>query len=162
MSASTKLEPALRAAFLAAVPAAVGNTAFENQAFDPKGKEKWYIFSFIPNRPEVATLGSAGSDAITGLVQIDLNIKEGRGRAAVDDLESLLRAAFPAGQRVIYDTVNILIKACGRNGNGRPVDGFYRYTFTIDWETRIKRTGVSLEILQAVQSDDVDLVTWEE
>lgn len=138
MSAS-KIEPILRAAFLAAIPAAVNNTAFENQAFKPAGKDSWYIFTYIPARPDVATLGSGGSDAISGLVQIDLNIKEGRGKEGVEAFENALRSAFTAGKRLVQDSVNVIIKSCGRNGPGRPVDGFYRFTVSIDWETRIKR-----------------------
>lgn len=138
MSAS-KIEPILRAAFLAAIPAAVDNTAFENQAFSPMGRDVWYIFSYLPSRPDVATLGSGGSDAISGLVQIDLNIKEGRGLEGVEAFENALRSAFTAGARFINDSVNVIIKSCGRNGPGRPVDGFYRFTVSIDWETRIKR-----------------------
>jgi hypothetical protein len=136
---TSKIEPILRAAFLAAIPAAVNNTAFQNQAFSKEGKAAWYIFSYIPNRPEVATLGSGGSDGITGLVQIDLNIKEGRGMEGIEAFETSLRSAFTAGARFVQDSVNVIIKSCGRNGNGRPVDGFFRFTVTIEWETRIKR-----------------------
>lgn len=133
------IEPLLRAAFLAAIPAAVNNTAFENQLFDPKGKNKWYIFSFLPNRPEVATLGSGGSDEISGLVQIDINIIAGQGKKGVDDDVDALRSAFTAGARLVNNPVNVIIKSCGRNGTGRKVDGFYRFTATIEWETRIPR-----------------------
>lgn len=136
---TSKIEPIMRAAFLATIPAAAGNTAFENQPFSYSGKGAWYIFSYIPNRPEVATLGNQGSDEITGLVQIDLNIKEGRGREGFEAFETALRSAFTAGARYVQDSVNVIIKSCGRNGNGRPVDGFYRLTVTIEFETRIKR-----------------------
>lgn len=138
MSAS-QIEPLLRAAFLAAIPAAAGKTAFENQAFSPVGLDVWYIFTFIPSSPDVATLGSGGSDAISGLVQIDLNIKEGRGLEGVGAFENALRSAFTAGARFVNDSLNVIIKACGRNGPGRPVEGFHRFTVSIDWETRIKR-----------------------
>lgn len=135
----SKIEPLLRAAFLTALPGAVNNTAFENQPFTPTGKEKWYIFSFIPNRPEVATLGSGGTDEITGLVQVDINIIAGQGKKGVDEDIDALRLVFTAGARFINFPVNVIIKNCGRNGTGRKVDGFHRFTVTIEWETRLNR-----------------------
>lgn len=135
----SKIEPLLRQAFLAAIPAAVGNTAFENQPFDPANRVKWYIFSFLPNRPEVATLGSGGTDAVTGIAQIDINIVAGQGKGTVEEDVDALRLAFTAGARLVNLPVNVIIKACGRNGTGRKVDGFYRFTVTIEWETRIPR-----------------------
>lgn len=135
----SKIEPLLRAAFLAAIPAAVDNTAFENQPFDPKGKAKWYIFSFLPNSPQVATLGSGGQDAFTGIVQIDINIPAGDGKKGVEEDIDALRLAFTAGARFVNTPVNVIIKSCGRNGTGRKVDTFYRFTVTISWETRITR-----------------------
>ena len=135
----SKIEPLLRAAFLAALPGAVNNTAFENQLFVSAGKEKWYIFSFLPNRPEVATLGSGGTDQISGLVQVDINIIAGKGKKGVDEDIDALRSVFTAGARFVNVPVNVICKSCGRNGTGRKVDGFYRFTVTIEWETRIPR-----------------------
>lgn len=135
----SRIEPLLRSAFLTALPGAVNNTAFENQPFDPTGKAKWYIFSFLPNRPEVATLGSGGTDEISGLVQVDINIIAGQGKKGVDADIDALRLAFTAGARLVNNPVNVIVKSCGRNGTGRKVDGFYRFTVTIEWETRIPR-----------------------
>lgn len=133
------IESALRAAFLAAIPAATGNTAFENQLFDPAGKAKWYIFSFLPNQPQVATLGSGGQDAFTGICQIDVNIPAGRGKEGVKEDLDALRSAFTAGARFPYGSASVIIKSCGRNGVGRLVNGFFRFTVSIGWETRISR-----------------------
>lgn len=133
------IETALRKAFLAAVPAAVENTSFENVAFDPSTKDTWFMFSYIPNQPRVATLGDAGTDEITGIVQIDFNIKSGRGKEGFATVEAALRGAFTAGKRFVESGVVVRIMSCGRNGNGRVVDGFYRYAFTIGFESRIPR-----------------------
>lgn len=158
--AQSVIEPTLRQAFLAALPGAANITAFENQAFEPAGKAKWYLFSYLPNRPEVATLGKAGSDAISGLVQVDINIIAGRGKEGVDaDIDSL-RSVFCSGARFVNGPVNIIVKSCGRVGTGRKVDGFYRFTVSIEWETRIKRVYVPIEIAQAVSGDDEDVVGW--
>jgi hypothetical protein len=141
------LERVLRGAFLAAIPAAAGVTAFENQPFEPKGWAKWFGFHFLPNVPEVATLGLDGEDEITGLVQIDININAGRGKEGIEDDLFALRSVFAAGTRIKRDFLNVRIKNCGRIGAGNLVDGFYRYSVSISFEARFPRNVV-------------DLVTW--
>jgi len=147
-----KIEEALRTAFLAALPAAVNNTAFENQLFNPEGRAKWFVFNCLPNVPEVATLGSAGQDSFDGIAQIDINIGLGQGKQGIEADVEALRKAFRAGNRLIRDNVSVTIKSCGRNGSGRKADAFYRYTLTISWESRITRgyvldlTGTSFDV----------------
>lgn len=154
------IEPTLRQAFFAALPGAEDITAFENQAFKPSGKNKWYIFSYMPNQPEVATLGKAGSDSVTGLVQVDINIPNGRGKEGIDpDIDSL-RSVFASGARFVNGPVNIIVKSCGRSGVGRKVNSFYRVSVLIQWETRINREYVPIEIAQAVSGDNEDVIGW--
>lgn len=133
------IESALRKGFFEAIPGAVGNTSLENQAFTPSGKSKWYIFSFLPNTPNVATLGSGGQDAFDGICQIDINIPTGTGKDGVKEDLDALRLAFTAGARFPYSSASVIIKSCGRNGPGRKVDAFHRFTVSIGWETRINR-----------------------
>ena len=133
------IESALRDKFLTALPAAVDNTSFENQTFNSAGKAKWYKFTFIPNLPRVASLGSGGTDAHDGIAQIDINVPLNTGKTGVPaDLE-ILRSAFTPGTRATYDSVSVTIKACGRTGPGRVVDGCYRFSISISWECRLAR-----------------------
>jgi len=157
----SKIEPLLREAFLLAIPAAANLTKFENQTFDPKGKAKWYGFTYLPNAPEVATLGSGGQDRFSGLVQIDINIKEGAGKTAVESDVDLLRAVFKAGARLVNPpAVNVVIKSCGRSGPGFVVDGFYRYPVTVEWETRISRGTPPIGLIHAIDSEEEEVVSW--
>lgn len=133
------IEDAIREAFLRAIPGASGNTAFENVAFDPGARKKWYIFSFLPNSPSVATLGNHGTDAFDGIAQIDINIPAGAGKDTIEEDIRALRTVFTAGARLLKMPVNVIVKSCGRNGPGRKVDGWHRFTVTIFWETRITR-----------------------
>jgi hypothetical protein len=139
MSDPAKIEKALRAAFFAAIPTAANLTALENQSFDPAGKAKWYIFSFVPNVPEVATLGEIGQDAFTGFAQVDINIPEGSGKGNVDADFQTLRLALKAGTRLDYEGVGVTITSAGKSGSGRKVNGFHRTTFTILWQSRVSR-----------------------
>jgi hypothetical protein len=144
------IERTLRNGFKEALSDWQGNTAFENEAFNPKNKEKWYLFTFIPNSPEVATLGRNGTDMFSGIVQVDINIKPGTGLKGLEDAVDALRAVFGAGVRLINGNVNIIVTSCGRDGSGRLVNGFYRYTVTIGWECRLPR----------IVKPDPDFVLW--
>jgi hypothetical protein len=156
----SNIEKGLRTAFKAALPDSEGKTAFENQPFEPEGKSKWYIFSYIPNMPEVATLGKVGQDSVDGICQIDINIPAGRGKEGVDADVDMLRAVFTAGARILCGSTNIVIKSCGRSGIGRKVNGFFRFTVTIAWETRLTRSLVPIEVIHAIGSEEDDVVSW--
>ena len=137
-----KIEQLLRKTFLAAIPTASGNTAFENQAFNPKGKAKWYKFTMFPAKPVVATLGSIGEDKFTGLAQIDINTQTGRGREGNAEDVSALRGAFMAGTHLIDLPVNVVIRSCGVTGIGREVNGYFRVSLAVNYEARISRNIV--------------------
>lgn len=133
------IEQALREAFLAALPGVDGNTAFENVAFDPTGRAKWYAFHYLPGEPIVATLGAGGQDKFTGIVQIDINIPNGKGKGDSGDDIKLLRDYFTAGKRLLANTVSVCVVSAGRSGKGSQVGQNYRFSFTIYWESRVTR-----------------------
>lgn len=89
MSNPADIEKALRTAFIAALPASVGKTAFENQPFDPKGQRKWFAFHFLPNKPDVASLGLGGQDEHSGIAQIDIHIPKGTGKGTLTPISRL-------------------------------------------------------------------------
>src|SRR5690606_6175057 len=113
------------------IPASVGNTVFENQPFDPAGKAKIYKFFYMPSAPEVATLGSAGQDRFTGLIQIDICIPVGAGKTGIAADVDALRAKFFAGSRLIDGALNVIVKACGLSSAGYRDEPFHCYPSTI-------------------------------
>ncbi len=138
MSNENDIESALRTAFLAAIPGAVGKTEFENVAFDPKGLTRWYSFYYIPNEPSVATVGQGGQDAYSGLVRVHIHIPTGSGKKDIETEGAALRSHFTPGQRLHYDSANVIIKGCGRIPGG-PEDNCYTFKFSIRWESRLTR-----------------------
>lgn len=138
MSDPADIEKALRTAFIAALPASAGKTAFENQTFDPKGKPKWFAFHFLPNKPDVATLGLGGQDACTGIAQIDIHVPLGTGKEAVDADFLALRSAFTPSVLLRYGSAAVTIKSGGQIPGG-PETESYKYIFSISWETRLSR-----------------------
>lgn len=133
------IETALRNGYLAAVTDAETLTAFENVSFDSKDKDIWYQFHYLPNRPEVATLGSGGQDIVTGIVQIDVNIKLGSGKTGLKTVETALRSAFTAGARFTYASASVTINSCGRTGGGMKIRNHLRFPISISFESRISR-----------------------
>lgn len=112
-------------------------TAYENMTFDrPDGA--WAQVFFLPNQPVVETLGSAGSDFLDGLLQVDLNYPTGQGDSAARAAYESIRDAFPAGSRLSYNGQEVVIRNCGRS-SGRVVDGCFRINITIVWYALIPR-----------------------
>lgn len=138
MSNPADIEKALRTAFIAALPASVGKTAFENQPFDPKGQRKWFAFHFLPNKPDVASLGLGGQDEHSGIAQIDIHIPKGTGKGDVDADFTALRSAFTPSQILSYGSAAVTIRSGGQIPGG-PDEASYRYAFSISWETRLSR-----------------------
>ena len=139
MSNENDIESALRQAFLAAIPDAAAKTAFENQPLDPAGLEKWYAFHYMPNRPDVATLGTGGADAFTGVVQIDVNVPKGTGKGEIDADLAALRSAFTPGKRLVYESANVIVYGCGRVP-GSSHENHYRFSISVSWECRLSRS----------------------
>jgi hypothetical protein len=133
------IESALRAGFFEALPQAVNNTALENVPFDPAGKELYFAFHYLPAEASVATLGAGGTDLISGIVQIDINIKNGEGKGSSEQLIKTLRDYFTAGKRLLYNTVSVIVMSSGRAGRGNSVGSHYRFSFQINFESRIQR-----------------------
>lgn len=135
---ATDIEEALRQTFLAAVPDAVGKCAFENQPFDPKGKSPWFEFHYMPNKPDVATLGLGGQDEHTGIAQIDIHVAKGSGRGAFKAYLEALRSAFTPSIPLVYNGGAVTIRSCGQVPGGTG-ESSYRFSVSITWEARTSR-----------------------
>lgn len=146
-----------QAALIAAAIQQLGGipTEFENVEFTKPTNAKWAQMFFIPNTPEVETLGPTGEDLATGLLQVNVNYPMDTGTlAATADFEAF-RAGFPAGRHITiaadalqigpladaaFDDADqvVTIINCGRS-QGRLVDNWYRVSFTVGWQALIPR-----------------------
>lgn len=113
-------------------------TAYENRDFDPINTGPWAAVYVIPNQPEVATLGSIGTDQHEGILQIDLNYPAGAGDGDVLTKADEIGAVFKAGTYVDHDGQQVYIVGCGRS-QGRRELGMYRISLTIEWYARTAR-----------------------
>jgi hypothetical protein len=107
-------------------------TAHENIDYDPTPGTAWAEVFIIPNQPTVGTLGAAGEDNHTGLMQIDLNYPPDSGSKAAIDKADEIRALFKAGSRFSYSGQLITVLSCGRS-RGVKAGGWFRVSMTINW-----------------------------
>lgn len=112
--------------------------AWENASFSPPADAPWARFTFVPARPDAASLGTGGMDEVTGFVQIDLNYPQGTGESVVMGKYDSLRNTFKTGSRFSYGGDTVIVRSCGRSP-GREVDGVYRVSVTIYFYSQIQR-----------------------
>jgi hypothetical protein len=134
----SKVRSALVKAFTDGAFIATEKVAFENMAFETPASGAWASFHFIPNTPEVATLGAGGRDECRGFVQVDLNFPTGSGDKAAGDMADTIKNVFKAGARFAYSGQEVIIRSVGRS-QGRVVNNFYRVSITINFYAQLIR-----------------------
>jgi hypothetical protein len=119
-------------------------TIYENEAFNSVTKPKpsistaWASVLIVPNQPSVESVGDGGMDGHTGFMQIDLNYPANAGAGSVVTKADNVAQYFKAGTRLAYGGQQVQIQSCGRS-QGRPVDGWYRVSMTINWTAYVPR-----------------------
>lgn len=130
---------AIRAALVSRYEGAGLNlpTSYQGRKFNQPVGEPWARVGFVPNTPEVRTLGDAGEDEATGILQIDLfhPLESGIGGALA--MADTLRSVFKAGG-FEYSGQSVTIVSAGP-GFSREENGWTRTTITINWNARIQR-----------------------
>lgn len=135
-----KLRSALIAGFEAAnlgLPFGIENKPFDKP--DNAGRKPWAFVYYMPNEPNVATLGDDGEDSFTGLLQVDLNYPLNKGEGLALEKVGLLSSFFKAGKALTFEEVTAVVRSCGLSGQGREVDGWWRLTVRVAWYARISR-----------------------
>ena len=139
MSAFLSISQALVAQYRASGAFTDALTAYENAAFTkPAAAVPWAAVFIIPNQPAPESAGSGGMDGHTGIMQVDLNYPVNAGSGAIVAKADSVAQYFKAGTRLAYGGQQVQIQSCGRS-QGRPVDGFYRVSMTINWTAYVLR-----------------------
>lgn len=115
--------------------------AWEEDAFTPPDQGRWAAVFMLPAGSPPVTLGVAGQDEHTGLMQIDINTQRNAGTGEHREFFDAIAAAFPAGKRLTYQSQCVVITGCSR-GSTRPVGAFARTSISITWVARTTRTEV--------------------
>lgn len=136
----SKIESALLKAYKDAAFFTDEKTQFENMAFTHPNGEPWGAVYFMPSQPDVSTLGTAGTDRIDGVFQIDLNFPQNSGTKDARDKSDAVRNTFTAGRRFSYSGQEVVIASCGRS-QGRVVNGFYRIVMSVFFYAHVIRNN---------------------
>lgn len=112
---------------------------YENATYEPEADQAWFEFYYIPNAPVVVTMGDAGFDEHTGIVQINLNYPLNAGSGSALAMADQIRALFPAGSRHTFNTQTVKVRSCGVTGAGQLVNGYYQLILTITYTARTTR-----------------------
>jgi len=118
-----------------------GAINWENSSFDPSGATQWASVFFVPNVPDVLTLGTRGDDRMTGFLQIDLNVPQGTGSGAMRAWLNNSRQSFVAGKAFALDGYNVA------GAGTAAANGFY------------EKNGASTDSRQAFTLFDTDGTT---
>jgi len=111
-------------------------TSYENAAFvKPSITTPWASVFIVPNQPSVE---SFEADGHTGFMQVDVNYPANTGTGAAITKADSVAQYFKAGTRIAYGGQQVQIQSCGRS-QGRPVDGWYRVSLTINWTAYVPR-----------------------
>ena len=139
MSAFTQISQALINQYRASGAFSDALTAYENSAFTkPATSIAWASVFIVPNQPSVESVGEGGMDGHTGFFQVDLNYPLNAGSGAAIAKADSVAQYFKAGTRIAYGGQQVQIQSCGRS-QGRPVDGWYRVSLTINWTAYVQR-----------------------
>jgi hypothetical protein len=139
MSAFTNISLALIARYRSGAFFTDALTSYENVAFaKPAISAPWASVFVVPNQPTIESVGEGGVDGHTGFMQVDINYPSNGGSGAAITKADSVAQYFKAGTRVAYGGQQVQIQSCGRS-QGRPVDGWYRVSLTINWTAYVQR-----------------------
>lgn len=116
------------------------DTAYEGMQFKP-GENAWASVFMLPAGAGPATLGVGGEDEHTGIMQIDINVRQGFGTAQMLELSQQVLDVFVSGRRFTCDNQSVLIASASRNPI-RNIDGWLRGGVSVNWLARTTRPEV--------------------
>ena len=84
----------------------------ENSPQEPDKNNVWIGLTYLPDVPEVITLGDGGEDDLEGILQLDIYVPTGKGEKEALDITDKLRSylqrvgvLFIVGRRLLFATV---------------------------------------------------------
>jgi hypothetical protein len=111
----------------------------ENSPAKPDLTKTWIGVTYLPNVPDVVTLGNGGEDELTGIFQLDIFMPLGKGEKEALDISDKLRTYFTAGRRFVYMGQEVVIRNCGRS-QGFIANNQFRIPISVIWYSRLTRT----------------------
>jgi len=136
-----KINAALVTAYRAALPALSSATAYEGMGFTPTIGSKWGQVFNLRAAADVASLGVGGQDDHTGVFQIDVNVPENSGTAALLADADTLRAYFVVGRAFTYQSQSVRVRRADVSPIRR-VDGWLRVSVSVTYSAYTTRPEI--------------------
>lgn len=99
----------------------------------------WISLFTLPTDTTAATLGSAGENEHTGILQIDINVPLNTGEKELFEKVEILRGAFDVGRHLTSSGLTIIFGSYSLS-SGRNVDSWFRRSLSLAYRTRTTRT----------------------
>lgn len=115
-------------------------TAYELRDFTPPASSMWASVYNAPAARSVHSLGSGGTDNITGFFQISVYIPENRGTAEILGALDKIHEYFKPGRRFTYQGQEVRIRRLSLTPAQRVADSASsRANVTIYWDSQTIR-----------------------
>ena len=112
-------------------------TFYPDREYAPTGNHARMFF--IPADNTVSTLGGTGTNEITGLFQIDVMYKTGRGNGEILTKCDEITSAFVSGQRINYSSQQVTIWG-SQMRQPQDENGWLKAIITIEFSAFARRT----------------------
>lgn len=103
--------------------------SWPNKKFTPPD-DRWFAVYYFPSQPTTATLGDAGEEELTGLVQVDVNVKSNSGEKMQNAALTALESWFIAGRVMSYQGQDVTVTGCSRSP-GRIAEASWKISLSI-------------------------------
>lgn len=117
---------------------AAGDIAWENMHFKAGNKDTWARVSLLPAASAGGTIGHGGFDQESGILQIDINIPQGKGDSELILWDTKRRVFFHGGRTFSVGGHSVLVKT-SEISQGRIIEGFYRKSISVNYISYLKR-----------------------
>tara|TARA_R110000796_G_scaffold17656_2_gene54199 strand:- start:16227 stop:16913 length:687 start_codon:yes stop_codon:yes gene_type:complete len=118
------------------------NVSWPNRVQANPAAPIWGGVNLLANVPQGRTVGRGGRDEATGILQIDLDVKQNTGESLHYIWAEKARAFFHPGRSFNYGTQWVTIRGCGI-GDGRGVGSHYRKSISISYSATLIRKSTT-------------------
>jgi len=95
--------------------------------------------TFLPAGNTAATMGDDGTNEVSGVLQVDVMMRTGRGNGEALETVDAICAAFPSGRRLTYNDQQVIIWGAELNGP-KSEGGWLRATVSINFAAYVRRS----------------------
>ena len=113
--------------------AALGSVKWPNRKFTKTIGTPFYLAHFLPNKPRQSTLGTTGTNRITGIYQVTIKGEVDKGKKPIEDRAEAVVTLFKRGTSITY--VGVVIRIESAYYTTREEDQYFTAIVNIAWRS---------------------------